>query len=449
MKIFIRLLFLIYVLFPIPLLASTSPSEGALIRDAELEEILKSYLTPLFKTAGLNPKHIQLFIINSKEVNAFAMGGGRIAVTTGLLLKATSALQVMGVFAHETAHLAGNHIVRGADAYEKALLQGLLGTLGGLAAGLAGNPEVAMALLLGSQEYAKNDLLKFSRTQENSADQGAARFLDSLGYSSQGMVEFMQILHKDDLLAEQYLDPYALTHPLHSERIDFFRAHLRQSPHADKSLPSKFNESFDRLQVKLLAFTEKPNIVLSRYPSTEKTFLARYGRAIAHFQDSHIEESLKEVDSLLKDFPQDPYIWDLKGQILFDSGKIRESAQAYEQAIKLAPQIPLLRVNLAHALIEGGEGSKLETAYSELLRAKTEEPDNPFTYRLLAIYYGKKEKIDLAALSLAEMALTVGDFETAENQAKRSLHFLKNDPVNQARAKDILEEVKRQKNSSL
>src|SRR5436190_15672697 len=138
---FFRILLFVFLLFfPGKLLASQTITEGALIRDAEIEEILKSYISPIFDAAGLNPKTIDLFIVHSKEVNAFAMGGGRIAVTTGLLLKANSALQVVGVLAHETAHLAGNHIVRGMEAYERALLQGLLGTLGGVAAGLAGSP---------------------------------------------------------------------------------------------------------------------------------------------------------------------------------------------------------------------------------------------------------------------------------------------------------------------
>lgn len=445
MKLFYRLILLFCILAPFKLFASSAPLEGALIRDAEIEDVLKSYLTPLFKTAGLNPRSIQLYIIHSTEVNAFAMGGGRLAVTTGLLLKATSALQVIGVLAHETAHIAGNHIVRGAHAYEKALLQSLIGTLGGIAAGLAGSPEAGMGIILGSQEFAKSDILKFSRSQESSADQGAARFLDNLGYSSRGLFEFMQILHKDDILAEQFVDPYALTHPLHSERLDFFRSHMSQSPHAEAGLPKEFEENFERLQVKLAAFTLSPDIILGRYEATDQSFLARYGRAIAYFQNSQIELALKEVDSLLKEFPKDPYYWDLKGQILFESGRIEESAQAYEEAVKLAPHIPLLRVSLAHTLIESGDNRKLESAHSQLLRAKIEEPDNPQTHRFLAIYYGKKEKIDLAALALADMALTVGDLDTAEQQARRSLHLLKNDPTNHMHAKDILEEVKRLK----
>jgi predicted Zn-dependent protease len=434
-------------LFSSKLLASPALMEGALIRDAEIEDVLESYLIPLFEVAKLDPKSLHLYIIHSKDVNAFAMGGGRIGIHSALIIKAHSADEVIGVLAHETAHLAGNHVIRGADAYEKALLQTLIGTIGGIAIGVI-NPEAGAGILMGAQEVAMRGLLKFSRTQEGAADQGAARFLDSLGYSSRGLLEFMQALRKEDFISEQNIDPYALTHPLPSERIDFFQEHLSHSPHAQASLPSPFEENFKRIQVKLAAFTQSPAKILDRFKPTDRSILARYGRAIAYFQSAQIDESLKEISSLLAEFPKDAFFWDLKGQILFESGKIQDAIIAYENAVKLRPDIPLLRSNLAHAFIESNDEKNIESAFSELLRAKTEEPDNPFIHRLLAVYYGKRGKTGLAALSLAEMAFEVGDLDQAEQQLKRSIQLLKNDPKNQSRAKELLEDVKKLKKQS-
>lgn len=426
------------------LLASV-PKEGSLIRDAEIEDVLKSYIEPLFKAAKLNTNNLQLFIIHSNTVNAFAMAGSKIGVHTAFLLKAKSASQLIGVFAHETAHIADNHIIRGIDAFEKSLLQGLIGTISGLGAVFAGRPDAGMAILLGSQELAKSNFLKFSRTQEGSADQGAARILDSLGYSSQGIFEFLQILRNNDLLAEQYIDPYAITHPLTSERIDFFQTHLSRSPHANAQLPKEFEENFQRIQVKLAAFTLSPAKTFAAFKPTDSSLLARYGRSIAYLQNSQIDEALSQVNSLLRDYPQDAFFWDLKGQILFESGKIREAACAYERAVELRPDIPLLRTSFAHALLESGDQSQLDKVHGELLRAKTEESDNPLIYRLLAVYYGKKGEVGLAALSLAEMSLEIGDLKIAEEQAKRSIQLLKSKPTDLSRAKEVLQEVKRLK----
>ncbi|MBI2707459.1 MAG: M48 family metallopeptidase [Proteobacteria bacterium] len=434
---------LLFFLLSAKLVASPALSDESLIRDAEIEYVLKSYTKPIFEVAQLNPNSLHLYVINSNVVNAFAMGGGRIAINTGLLLKAKSALQVIGVLAHETAHIADNHVIRGTDAIEKALLQSLIGTLGGIAVSVAGRPDAGMGIMMGSQEMAMRGYLKFSRTQEGSADQGAAKYLDALKWSSLGCLQFMELLRKDDFISEQQLDPYVLTHPLISERLDFFRAHLSTSPHAQATLPDPFEENFKRIQVKLIAFTQSPVKIFARFKPTDTSLLARYGRSIAYFQNAQVDEALKELDSLLKEFPQDAFFWDLKGQILFESGKIKDAILAYEKAVELRPDIPLLHVNFAHSLIEGGNNAHLEKAYSALLRARTEEPDNPFIYRLLAIYYGKKEKTGLAALCLSEMAFEIGDLDKAEQQAKRALHFLKEDAPNKARANDILEEVKR------
>jgi predicted Zn-dependent protease len=443
MTFFLRFL-ICYIFFSFQLFASTTIPNESLIRDAEIEDVLKSFINPIFEVAKLNPKSLHLYIVNSNEVNAFAMAGGRIAMNTGLLLKASSALQVIGVLAHETAHIAGNHMLRGIDAYEKALLQSLLGVVGGIGLSMI-HPEAGSGVLMGSMEMAKRGFLKFSRTQEGAADQGAAKYLDSLNWSSRGMLEFMEILRKDDFLSDQHVDPYVLTHPLVSERVDFFRKHLSESLYAEKSLPDPFEERFKRIQVKIAAFTQSPMKIFSKFKPTDTSPLARYGKSIAYFQNSQIDEALKELNSLLQEFPEDPFYWDLKGQILFDAGRVQEAVQAYEKAVNLRPDIPLLHLNLAHALIESGDNKHLEKAYAELMRAKTEEPDNPFTYRLLAIIYGKQEKTGLAALSLAQMALEIGDLDQAEQQGKRALHFLKNDSLNHTHAKDILEEVKRLK----
>lgn len=124
-----RLLFLLFLL--LPLKTEASVPEGAVIQDAEIEATLKSYVQPIFKVAGLNPKSLTIYIIHTQEVNAFAMAGGSLAVTTGLLLKAKSALQLIGVLAHETAHIAGNHVVRGGGSLRKGSHANDIGDSGG------------------------------------------------------------------------------------------------------------------------------------------------------------------------------------------------------------------------------------------------------------------------------------------------------------------------------
>lgn len=426
---------------------TTIPKEGTLIRDAEIEDVIKTYLTDLFNAAKLNPKKIQLYIIHTSAVNAFAMTGNKIGINTAFLLKVRSGSELIGVLAHETAHIQDSHIIRGVDALEKSLLHTLIGTIGGLGAIFAGHPDAGLAIMLGSNEIAKSSFLKFSRTQEGSADQGAVRLLDSLGYSSKGLLTFLQELHQDNFYLEQYIDPYAITHPLTSERISFIESHIQKSPHTNTQLPSGYEERFTRIKAKLAAFLNSPGKTFATYKPTNTSPNARYSRAIAYLQSSQMNEALSEIDKLIAEYPEDPFYWELKGQILFESGKLQQASKAYEAAVKIRPDIPLLRLCYAHSLLEmeGTEKSILNKALEELLRAKTEEPNNPLIYRLLAVCYGKQEKVGLAALSLAEMAFELEDLDMAEEQGKRSVQLLKDDHKNLVRAKEILEETKRLK----
>ena len=78
----------------------------SLIRDTEIEEILKNDSAPLYRGAGLEAKSIHILLIGSKDLNAFA-SPGTMAVFTGLILESKSTNQLQGVMAHEIGHLAG------------------------------------------------------------------------------------------------------------------------------------------------------------------------------------------------------------------------------------------------------------------------------------------------------------------------------------------------------
>ena len=139
-----------------------------------------------------------------------------------------SASEVIGVFAHETAHIADGHMIRTVDAIENAQMQTLLGTLLGGVVGLAaGQPDLAVGMILGNMEMAKGIFLKHSRVQEGAADQGALRYLDKLGWSANGLLSFMRKLQAYDprRLSD---DIYLYTHPLTQERVAAFLHHVQQ-----------------------------------------------------------------------------------------------------------------------------------------------------------------------------------------------------------------------------
>ena len=142
-----------------------------LIRDAEVENTIAAYSTPLFQAAGLSPAGIRIFLVDSKDLNAFVAGGQNLFLHTGLLMAAEDPLEVIGVIAHETGHISGGHIAGRTDQLQKSQTGVLVSYLLGLGAALAtGEPGLGAAVIAGGQDVALKSLLRFTRSQEGAAE---------------------------------------------------------------------------------------------------------------------------------------------------------------------------------------------------------------------------------------------------------------------------------------
>src|SRR5690606_30485383 len=113
------------------------------------------------------------------------------------------------------------------------------------------------------------------------------------------------------------------------------------------------------------------------------------------------------VDVLLAEQPENPYFWELRGQILFEEGRPEEAIGAHQRSVEIMPDAPLLRINLAHALIEARDPGKLDAAVDQLKRATAMEKDNTLAWRLLGQAYASQGKEGEARLASAEMYFAV------------------------------------------
>ena len=165
------------------------------VRDAEIEALVRDYARPIFKAAGLSNAGIQIVLVNDPSFNAF-VAGRRLFINTGALLQAETPNEIIGVIAHECGHLAGGHQQKLRDQLERAktmaIVAGLLGA-GALAAGAASNNRglagAGMGLATGGGEFARRSLLSYQRGEEITADRSAVTYLNSTGQSGKGMLK--------------------------------------------------------------------------------------------------------------------------------------------------------------------------------------------------------------------------------------------------------------------
>src|ERR1700733_5881740 len=299
-------------------------SEVEFIRDAEIENYLHELAAPVYRAAGIEPKSITIVVVDSTVVNAFVAGGMNEFFYTGLLQLTDSPEQLVGVMAHETGHIAGGHLIRGREEMENASAEAILGMILAVAAGAAaGNGGLAAGALSGSQQIAERGFLAFSRTQEASADAAGMSFLDKAGISARGLLEFFKKLEDQELLPPDRQVQYVRTHPLTQDRIDAVQEHLDHSPLKDAKLDPKFYSMHERMKMKLLGYLQPENALL-RYTEKDPRLPVRYAVAIALYRTSQTQRALALTDGLIKEEPENPFFYELKAQILFESGKVPE-----------------------------------------------------------------------------------------------------------------------------
>jgi predicted Zn-dependent protease len=419
-------------------LAAAGPSSAqSLIRDTEIEGIIHEWSEPVFVAMGLDPTEVEILLVNDQDLNAFATRGRIMGLNTGLILQTKTPNQLLGVIAHEAGHIKNRHTLR--DGAQNAGMQPMIMTmaLGALAA-IAGAPDAGAALLASSQYFGTLGALRYMQSQEGEADITGARALERAGQSGKGMVEFFENFRSQEVFSDQRRYPYFRSHPLSSARIEALRRPVEAASHYDHRDSPERMAQHALVVAKIRSFMESPNAALRDYPSSDTSLPARYARAIAWYRDGQTDKALNAVDALLTEQPDNPYFWELKGQILFEEGRPAEAIGAHQKAVELKPDAPLLKINLAHALIETNDAANLDVAIDQLKRAVALEKDNTLAWRLLGQAYASQGKEGEARLASAEYWFALGRTEQANQFAMRARDLLDRSSIEWRRATDIV-----------
>jgi predicted Zn-dependent protease len=382
-------------------------------------------------------------IVQDNTLNAFVAGGQRIFINTGLLMRTERPNQLIGVMAHETGHISGGHLARAQEQMEKLstlqILEALLGAGamagGSLSGGSIGRPApadtgggIAPGSLL--------SYLKYTQTQESSADQAAISFLERTHQSVKGTIEFLRVLQREERLLVGRRDPYLSTHPLTPERIEAFEQAAARSPYTNEPESPQFLDMHHRMVAKLMGFIT-PGAALQRFSEADRSVPARYARAIALYRTGALGSALLTIDGLLKEYPNDPYFHELRGQMLFENGRASEAVPSYRRAVQLLPAVGILKIDLARALLETNKPENDREAVRNLEIAAQTESGSFDLWRLSAAGYSKLGKPGLTSLARAEMAIIRGQRAEAQAHAASAEHTLQPGTPAWQRAQDI------------
>lgn len=415
--------------------AGNSPT---LIRDAEIEKFLRDLSRPLIKAAGLNVDEINFYVIDDKSINAFVSSGQNVFINTGLILQFDSPDPLIGVIAHELGHIAGGHLARSGDGERAAMNAMLLSYLLGIGAMLGGSPQAGQALIMGGSQTANRMFMNYTRGQEEAADRLALVYLDRVPYTANGLLEVLQLFEREAV--GQKIDEFAQSHPISQKRVEFIKAHTENKPIDNKVFHDLMAKTLQIVSAKIEAFTSDPDFIIEKYRN-QKTLIANYETSIALFRKGETKKSISMLDGIIKDRPEDGFLYELRGQILFESGKAADSVISYNQALKLLngrDAVPS-QIGFAEAILAFSKNDKqlIQLAINKLEAAKKIEDDNRIIFRDLADAYNKIGDDGRYNLALAEIHFLDNQKEKTIEHAKKAKEILNKNP--QKNKADLIE----------
>jgi predicted Zn-dependent protease len=282
-------------------------------------------------------------------------------------------------------------------------------------------------------------LLRAPRAQESAADQAGLRFLDATHQSGRGMLATFERFAEQEFWSAKDIDPFVRSHPVAASRINQLRERVEASPYADAKDPPELQFRHDMMRAKLDGHVLPLQAALNRYPASNTSLPARYARAIARNCSGNCAQSLGEIDALIRERPEYPFFWELRGELLVKAGQAPHAIESLRRAVSLLerqkrtkPTLSLSQTNilLARALVDANNPGYLEEAIKILTQTLGAdkplgqgEDDDWMGWYQLAIAYQRKGNEAEALLATARKHFYSGnakDIREAQIYAKRA-----------------------------
>jgi predicted Zn-dependent protease len=408
-----------------------------LIRDADIEYALAELARPLIAAAGLNPSRIKILVIHDDRPNAFVVDDRHVFINSGMILRLGDAAELQSVMAHEIAHIANGHLTRRmANRQSAGLVSAIAIALGAAVAASTGDAKAGAGIAIGATNSANRQFLAHTRAEEAAADLSAIRYLQGNGIDAGGMVRVLDMFRGQEALSTSRQDPYVRAHPLTRDRLRNVKGHA--AAQTRKTDPATANYWFLRAQGKLGAWLRKSSWTLRRVKNSDTSDIAIMRRAVAYHRQPNAAKAIAEADRLVAKRPKDPFLHELRGQILLESRQFSAAANAYSRAVNLAPNNALILAGYGRALLADDTAAGNKRALGILEKARSRDPRDARMMRDLALAYARAGNNGMASLATAERYALQGRLEDAGIHAERASGLLARGSPGWRRAQDVL-----------
>ena len=368
-------------------------------------------------TRGADPRSdLEFFLIDDRQINAFALPGGYVGVHTGLLLAAQSESEVASVLAHEIAHVTQRHIARIIAQQKQSMVMSLAGMAVALLASRAGGDAAMAAATLG-QAGAIQNLLNFTRDHEREADRVGLQTLEAAGYDTRAMAALFERLQRATRIYEGATpsSSYLRTHPLTYERIADIQNRVDRLPYRQVA----DSMDFQLVRAKLRAALDTPAQARAYFEESlaERRFLSeaasRYGLVASLVRLKDYARAKKEHEALRRSAASNPMIDTLGCRIRTAAGEVEAALGCYRDALKAYPNHRAATYEYAELLLQAG---RPEPALSVISSRAQASSDDPKLYLLQARAYALQGRRLAQHRATGEAYLRMGNLRGAIEQ---------------------------------
>jgi len=367
--------------------------EFRLLDDPDVSGYINGLGREIVRHAGPQYFTYHFFVVDKDEFNAFAAPSGLVFFFSGLIAQMANEDELVGVMAHEVAHVVRRHI---ASREAKSSRIGLITTALAIAGLALGDPALSQGLLIGSQAAGLSAQLAYSRQDEEEADRLSYTWMREMGRDPHGLASMLKTMRRITRYRSEHLPPYLLTHPNPEARMEYVQS-LIEVDHLGPPAPRPLGADFDFLRFKCRVLVETREVEairsyfagrMAKARTDAERAMAAYGLAMVAAKERRYGEARRRLDEVAGAFPDKTVVRVDMARIALDQGRV-------DQALELV------------APLAGGQGSAYARfVYGQALQRKGEPA------RALRIFTGLQRELgDYARLyyEMARAAAGLGD----------------------------------------
>ncbi|MDE1462343.1 M48 family metalloprotease [Spartinivicinus poritis] len=421
-------------------------SQVKTISDPELKAYVENLIYRLVETSQVQDRRLEVVIVDSPELNAFAVPGGIIGINAGLFLYAETEQQFASVLAHELAHLSQRHFARSIEAAKRQRAPMLAATLASVVLLAAGGGDAGLAAIASTHAAALQNQLSYSRQHEQEADRIGIQNLVKAGMDPRSMAAMFEQMNRAQRFAGRKPPEFLLTHPVTESRIADTKSRAEQYP--KRSVKDSLSYHLMRTKVEL-HYAQTPQLAAKRFNAKIKSgnshlsFAYQYGLALAYNKAGDTQKATAALAPLLKQQSDNPHYVLLKSNIAITGQQYKQAQQQLAAALRYHVNDFALSYTQAEAFMGGKQYQSAEKVLRKLTKQRPTDPD---IWYLLAETQGLAKNIAGLHQSRAEYFFLNGAIDKAIEHLEYALKLSQKSFATTAKLKQRIKDMQDYKN---